>query len=533
MSQDSRTHVVGPAAVETPASGQDRSRRVPASRWAIVATAGSSLVAAITSGVERSPFQARLPEGTHPIAPLRWAAEVAGLHHLTPTGQGVVTTIALAAVGASFLWLAKEAWAGRVSVRSMLWLGLGLFGLAVLMPLVVSFDAYHYSMYGRIFAIHHANPYVTTPSEFAADPLFSFVTPEWRSVPAFYGPGFMWISGAVARLVRSPAALVLTFKLFSAVCAALTMILVAWVTRRLRPERAAFAVVLVGANPVVVFDAVAAGHFDPLIALVVAGAFAVSILASETASPVRRLWLELGTTAALSLAALLKSPLAVVLILFVAMTVYRRGKGRRLTGLAMHGGVVVAVGLVVAGPFLQTEDPTLGTIKLSAWSNFIAASTILRIAAASLAEGLPEALRPLISIPARWVLPVAFVVAFVAIAFHLARRPSWFESDGAGWAWVLLVMTLAVPILWPWYLLWTLPVAWMLPRRPRNVLLALSAVLPVLHAIGFPPLAPELWGQMVDIGLYVVAPILIVTLWWLLKNLFRGLRAGIPLEAES
>jgi hypothetical protein len=306
---------------------------------------------------------------------------------------------------------------------------------------------------------------------------------------------------------------------------------VAWATRRLRPERAAFAVVLVAANPVVVFDAVAAGHFDPLIALVVAGAFAITVLAAETTSPGRRLGLELGTTAALSLAALLKSPLAVVLILFVGVTAYRRGRGRRLTGLAMHGAMVAAVGLLVAWPFLQTEDPTLGTIKLSAWSNFLAASTTLRKAAADLAGALPDALGRLITIAAQWALPVSFAVAFIAVAFHLARRPSRLQSDGAGWAWVLLLMTLAVPILWPWYLLWTLPVAWMLPRRPRGVVLGLSAVLPVLHA--FPILAPELWAQVVDIGLLLVASALIVALWWLLKNLFRGLRSGIPVEAEN
>ena len=52
----------------------------------------------------------------------------------------------------------------------------------------------------------------------------------------------------------------------------------------MRPARAAFAVAAFGLNPVVLFQSVASGHNDLLVALAVAGAFAL-VLARANCSP--------------------------------------------------------------------------------------------------------------------------------------------------------------------------------------------------------------------------------------------------------
>ena len=43
--------------------------------------------------------------------------------------------------------------------------------------------------------------------------------------------------------------------------------------------------------------------------------------------------------------------------------------------------------------------------------------------------------------------------------------------DGAAWAWGLLASMLLGPVLLPWYVVWALPLVWLLPRVPRTVLL--------------------------------------------------------------
>src|SRR4029453_14708921 len=100
-----------------------------------------------------------------------------------------------------------------------------------------------------------------------------------------------------------------------------------------------------------------------------------------------------------------------------------------------------------------------------------------------------------------------------------------------GWGWALLALTLLGPVLLPWYLAWSLPLIWILPRVPRVCLIALSAVLALSQWAAEPLRFPDAYDLNVLIGHYVLTPIVIGLLVWLLLDLRR--RASIPLPLHD
>src|SRR4030095_9947064 len=69
--------------------------------------------------------------------------------------------------------------------------------------------------------------------------------------------------------------LISAFRAIAIAASRATVFVVAGRVRRVRPEREAFAVALVGLNPVVLFQSAASGHNDLLVALGVAAALAL------------------------------------------------------------------------------------------------------------------------------------------------------------------------------------------------------------------------------------------------------------------
>ena len=65
-------------------------------------------------------------------------------------------------------------------------------------PLLLSTDAWTYWDYGRIAAVHGANPYVQTPSDFPLDPAFPYVGEKWVDTTSVYGPAFTLASEPLA-----------------------------------------------------------------------------------------------------------------------------------------------------------------------------------------------------------------------------------------------------------------------------------------------------------------------------------------------
>ncbi|MEX0755554.1 MAG: hypothetical protein WD739_06695 [Actinomycetota bacterium] len=500
-----------------------RIRSLPGS---VPAVAAGFLLVALVASVPGSPLQPPLPPGAGPSGPFAWLARVVGLDGVRGGWLVAVSVVAVLAATGTFLVALRDAWRGRIAVRTVVVVAV-LFHVAVLtLPLLASRDVYSYAMYGRIVSVHGKNPYVATPIEFGADPTLDFVGPAWVDTPAVYGAGFTALSGAITGAIGSLPRLIDAFQLLAAAASLGTLALVVWLAGRLRPERAAFAAAAIGLNPVVLFQSVASGHNDLLVALAIAAGLALLVL--------KRSYLA---TAVLTLGVLVKATAGLPLLLLIVAAVARREPGHRLRSLVAHLAVAGGLFLAVAGWFLQREDPTLGMLELIGHEGWLAPSRLFR----RLADGLGslvgvDAIGTGLGVVIRGAFSAALAATVIALAVTVWRRARDGDLDvgaeGASWGWALLLLMLLGPVLLPWYVVWSLPLAFLLPRVPRIALLGTTTALAVSQWTADPVEFPGAYDLNVLVGHYVLTPLITVLLVWLLVDLVGRLRSGTPLEQE-
>jgi alpha-1,6-mannosyltransferase len=424
---------------------------------------------------------------------------------------------------AAFLWAAAEAWAGRISASTALWLGVAFSLATLLLPLLFSRDVYSYTFEGRISSIYHANPYVAVPSSFPHDPLIALVGPKWASTPSVYGPGFSSLSAGLTSVISGVNGMILTFKLIAVGACIATLFVVARLTERVAPERAAFAVLVIGWNPVVLLHSVASGHNDMLVCLAVACAIALMFSGYEA-------W----AVAALTLGMLVKATAVFPLILLVVVAGVRRPKGERFATVAKLLGIAATIGLAFALPFLNTKDPTLGMANLATHTGWLAPSRMFHDGAIHIARdlGIPTIGR-ILGVFFKALFPLAFAAALLVIVRDLVRKGSdvTVAQQGAAWAWILLMFALCGPVLLPWYIVWGIALFWLLPEGPRHGTLWLSALFALSDVVSEPIRAPGIYNGALLVVHYVLTTAVFGVLVWLLVDLYRRIRDGMPLAA--
>ena len=334
---------------------------------ALGASVVTFLLVCVVAATPGSPFTPVLPAAAGSSGPFRWLAERAGLDGLGPNALAAVGVVAVASAAVAFVLVLREAWLGRISPRTVLVLAIAYHVALLFLPLLFSRDVYSYSAYGRIAATYHANPYLATPADFPADAIADFVGPKWFDTPAVYGPLWTQVSALVVRVVGSVSAQVDAFRLIATAASLATLGVVAHTVRRARPGREAFALAIIGLNPVVLFQSAASGHNDLLVALAVAVALAF-VLSGR----------DLVATAALVLGTLVKVTAAVPLLLLWVVIAARRGRGDRARALVPHVGLAVVAWLLAAAPFLNASDPTLGLVELAGHEGWLAPSRFFR-----------------------------------------------------------------------------------------------------------------------------------------------------------
>ncbi len=480
--------------------------------WATLGTAGAVTLVASRSG---SPFTPPLVPGGGPFPPLGEVASWVGLDRLSRDVVAVVGAVVLFAAVGAFLYSLHQAWRGALTVRRVIVVGLVLHALAVLIPVFLSRDVYSYAIYGRMVSEYGANPYVAIPADFPSDPIYPQVSVDWLDSPSVYGPASNVVFAGVTATTSSPAGTVLGFKLVAAVASVATMLLVLSAARRALPERAAFAALLVGWNPVVIFHGVAGGHNDAVLGLAVA-AGALAILARR----------ELWGTAALAAGTLIKASAGVPLLVAMVAAVARRPKGQRLRTAGAHAAVALVVALPFVIPFIQAEDPTLGMAELSTRQGWLAPSRFVLVIARGLAGAVGgEVASDVASLAVRLAFPLVFLWLLWRILRHLGRAPARIDPvlvvGAVGWA--SLLSLLASPVLLPWYVAWVIPVVWLLPRTARGGAVLVSVALAITELVAEPSRAPRVWEAMV-FGLHWVAtPIMLIVLVRLVIDLRRRL----------
>src|SRR4029077_7369325 len=132
------------------------------------------------------------------------------------------------------------------------------------------------------------------------------------------GPAWTSLSALMSRFLPYPADHVEAYRYLAIATSLATCAVLVWPVRRLWPERAAFALLAFGANPVIVFHSVAGGHNDLLVALAIAGAFA--LVGADH---------RFAAIAVLTLGALVKATAVLPLVLLIVWCTGSVPRGRR------------------------------------------------------------------------------------------------------------------------------------------------------------------------------------------------------------
>jgi alpha-1,6-mannosyltransferase len=500
----------------TEARSSRKASRAIAVSGSIVGVLAMSLVASIPA----SPLTPLQPPGYRASGPFAATARALGLDGFGTTGAAALGVVAVLIAVGTFLYALRAAWRGELPLRWVLILGIALHVAVVFLPLLLSRDVYSYAFYGRIASLHGANPYVATPVDFRADRLFPLIGPQWRATPDVYGPLFTLLAIGLTKVFGRIGDLITAYQAIAAAAGIALMLIVAKVAEELRPARAAFAVALIGLNPVVLFYAVASGHNDMLVALSIGAGFA--LLAAR-----RDLW----ATAVLALGTLVKASAVIPLLLLFVVVVARAEPGRRRRTLLSHLVVAGGLALACALPFLQTQDPTLGLTELAGHEGWLAPTRFFRATLGKVAELVAgSAAENAVEVVVRLAFALALVTLIVLIARALWTRARWVsaEEQGAAWGWALLLLALLGPVLLPWYVTWIFPVAWLLPRVPRIALVVTSVALTISLVNAEPLRSKTVYDATLLFGHYVVTPVLFIVLVWVVVDLRRRLREGLP-----
>lgn len=194
--------------------------------------------------------------------------------HIAAFSIGYYAVFAWASVAALWLVYLRLVWcvrSGHIDHRVIAAGALSLGFLAVAVPPVFSTDIFSYAMFGRLAAVYHLNPYLTTAASSApGDVLIPYL--YWRDIPSPYGPLWTLLSQVIAYgHYTTVFDLVVRFKAVSFLSFMLDGWLIYVLVRERWPAQASWAYLAFAWNPLVIIEGVVAGHNDLLILAVVLG----------------------------------------------------------------------------------------------------------------------------------------------------------------------------------------------------------------------------------------------------------------------
>jgi len=234
----------------------------------------------------------------------------------------VVAAFALYCIAVVAFARVRAHWAAALAVAAV------LQALPLAAPLLLSKDVYLYWAEARIVTVHHASPYHATPSDYPSDIALPYVSEEWRTVKAPYGPAWEAVALVPAAASSTAREAVSAYRVLAILGVLVAAGLVAVRTR------SAAAVALLAWNPLIALHFGGGGHSDGwLMTLVLVGVIGATLVRGGAA------W---------SLAAAFKPVPLVLLPLDLAADRLRR-PGRFWLGLLGCGIAVLAVSSAVWG----------------------------------------------------------------------------------------------------------------------------------------------------------------------------------------
>jgi len=400
------------------------------------------------------------------LAPARFFFGPTLVNASIPPAQGwlQLATLATLLVGASCAAGAATWAALRVedsADRRWLWLTLGgaaALGLTLaLLPTLPSDDVFAYILYGRISALHHANPLVATPSDFPSDPFLTLV--YWQNTRSVYGPVWLLLSGWLSLLAQALggglAVYVALFKALGLVTHLANAALIWLILGRLAPRRRLAGALLYAWNPLCLVEFSASAHNDAvMLFFLLLGVYALA--RGREAPGLIAIALSISTKIV---------PIALVpfYLLYCARRLRAGGANWRAIAweLGWRVGLVALVAVAMIAPF-WAGPRTFGALLFS-----------------PPAQQLDNSLLEAISWPLRWLaqgalgmsvgqartvveatLKLLALAAFGLLWLWEMRRTRTLEDTFTAWGWALVWYALvASGWFWPWYVTWIVAVA--------------------------------------------------------------------------
>jgi hypothetical protein len=122
-------------------------------------------------------------------------------------------------------------------------------------------DIYDNIFHGRILGVYGANPFRDVISMFPHDPFFKY--PWWKNSPSAYGPLWETLAGITAWLAGDGIiANILAFKILPGIFHLTSIAVVVSFLRRVDPQHALSGALLLGWNPVLLYETWGNGHND-------------------------------------------------------------------------------------------------------------------------------------------------------------------------------------------------------------------------------------------------------------------------------
>jgi hypothetical protein len=122
-------------------------------------------------------------------------------------------------------------------------------------------DIYDNIFHGRILGVYGANPFRDLISSFPQDPFFQY--PYWKNSPSAYGPIWETLAGITAWLAGDGVITnILAFKILPGIFHLASIAVVVAFLRRVQPQHALSGALLLGWNPVLLYETWGNGHND-------------------------------------------------------------------------------------------------------------------------------------------------------------------------------------------------------------------------------------------------------------------------------
>ena len=401
-----------------------------------------------------------------------------------PLALLLVGLLLVASAAASFWAVARAMQSGvALSLRFMLIVA-GLLGmLLVFLPVLPSDDLFSYSLYGRIAVLYHANPLVTTPDQFPADPLLRAVF--WQHTRSVYGPAWLIVANRITGIAQilggHVATYVLLFKGFGLGCHLINAVCIWNILAIVAPQRQVTGTLLYAWNPLALLEFAGSGHNDVLMLTLILVAIWLFLKHYDIAALV-----IFGCAIATKYIPLIFLPL---LLLVMIQVRHPAAMGfERLKMAAWRGAIVVGVVIVLLLPF---------------WAG---PQTILSLVASPPAQQLGNSLMDTLSWPLRWVvqeithsststsgtititlLRLLGTTAFLGVwVWQFLRTTPTTIATRSLWI-ILAYLMLGTGWFWPWYATWPLIIVALRPFDRLTIAIMLFAG-GALTLYGFLPL---------------------------------------------